>query len=69
MTFTTMAVLAGVYRGKDISERVLLTHAVSAESGKAACGIRADNLTDDGRGETEPTCPRCLVAWLKANAQ
>ena len=65
MTYVTMAVLAGAYRGKDLDERALLTHAVCVESGKALCRVKADNLVDDGRTESEPTCPRCQAALAR----
>jgi hypothetical protein len=63
--FVTMAVLAGAYRGR-AEERGLLTHAVSVVSGKALCSVKAENLTDDGRGDTVPTCPTCRRRMEKA---
>jgi hypothetical protein len=65
-------VLAAAYRGKDISERALLVHAVSDEpvargrlrrdAREAFCDRKLD-LVDEGGWQTEAeiTCPKCLA--------
>lgn len=58
--YTVHFVLAGAYRGRDISERALLRHASQDESHTAVCKtVKADTLCDvveDG----PVTCPVCL---------
>jgi hypothetical protein len=58
--YTVHGVLAGAYRGKDISARALLRHASQDESYTAVCKtVKADTLCDmveDG----DVTCPVCL---------
>lgn len=61
----TLYVLAGAYRGKRASLKVLLTHTVDLDNGHeiAICG--QPNMGDEGGvSESElalpPTCPKCL---------
>lgn len=58
-TITVHGVLAGAYRGKDIGERALLTHA-SADGGVTALcrRVKRDSLCD-AIEPGEPTCPDC----------
>ena len=60
MRFQTWAVLAGAYKGRDVEARSLLTHSVEVSGEpKALCRVNSESLTDDGRGDTLPTCPTC----------
>ena len=59
--YTIQGVLAGAYRGRDISQRALLTHAVIQGESRSLCRrMDADRLTgwDEGNRD-EPTCPVC----------
>lgn len=59
MAYTTHGVLAGAYKGRDISKRKTHTHASADEGDTAVCGkvLPGDlcDLVEDG----EPTCPVC----------
>lgn len=68
----TRAVLAGAYRGRDISRRALLTHTVFVDSKGDDVGVGCrqllDNMADHFSGDAEsrdaaPTCPTCLKVW------
>jgi hypothetical protein len=74
----TRHVLAGRYRGKDISERALLTHTVVVDADdrdvRVLCGFRVEGMADKySASEAErsgpPTCPRCLERWEKLQMQ
>lgn len=58
-TFTVHGVLAAAYKGKDVSQRSLLTHASTDGGISAVCRrVKEDSLCDlqeDG----PPTCPDC----------
>lgn len=61
--YTVHGVLAGAYKGKDISARTLLTHASQDETDSSVCK-RAKNLCDVV--ESGPvTCPLCLERIAK----
>lgn len=65
-------VLAAAYRGKDLSQRALLVHAVSdkavvlgrlrREAGEAFCNRKLD-LVDEGGWQpaADVTCPKCAA--------
>lgn len=65
--------LAGAYRGRDIGERSLLTHAVLVEGVRPGNDIRvlcslplesvADTYSDPDGIYEAPTCPTCLPRW------
>lgn len=59
--FTVHGVLAGAYRGKDIGERTLLTHA-SVDGGETALcrKVKAGALCDAVESGS-PTCPLCAA--------
>ncbi len=58
--YTVHGVLAGAYKGKDISARVLLNHASQDEGGSAICK-RVPNLCDLVEcDDVAVTCPMCL---------
>lgn len=66
MNYGTRGVLAGAYRGRDVSKRPLLTHTVSVDergymNGGPLCNrVPADHICDDDRDtEARPTCPVC----------
>ncbi len=68
----TLHVLAGCYRGRDISERELLTHLVFLNgnvSVRTGCAVPLDSLVDeysDPEGlDKRPTCPKCAAKWDK----
>jgi hypothetical protein len=63
----TRAVLAGAYRGPDVSRRQLLTHAVAVdETGRelaVLCNrVGLDSLADRQASDPSapPTCPSCV---------
>jgi hypothetical protein len=68
----TRGVLAGRYRGKDISERALLTHTVVVGADdrdvRVLCGFRVEGMADSYSAPAElndpPTCARCLARWV-----
>lgn len=69
MNYETREVLAGAYKGKDISERPRLTHVVEIDERdrevRVLCRIvRLDSLCDRVV-ESGPTCPRCAAALEK----
>lgn len=64
--FETRGVLAGQYRGRDVSDRPLLTHTAWPDSDDAICGTiqsggLADVYSDQEGSQLPPTCPRCLA--------
>lgn len=61
--YTVHYVLAGAYRGKDISTRTLLTHASQDEGATSVCK-RAKNLCDLAK-PVPVTCPLCLERIAK----
>lgn len=78
------SILAGAYKGKDISERVLLRHAVSdaaitigrlkRDDGEALCDRQqstATNLADSCTWQEVAlvTCPRCLDILRRLSAK
>ena len=63
--FTVHGVLAGAYKGRDISERALLRHASVNGGDTALCGtVKADSLCDMEE-EGLPTCAKCLAKLEK----
>jgi hypothetical protein len=58
--YTVHGVLAGAYRGKDISERALLRHASQDESDTAVCKTVKQGKLCDLVEEGPVTCPVCL---------
>lgn len=59
--YTVHGVLAGAYRGRDISERTLLSHASVDGGDTAICSKRVANLADvfgTAAGQSV-TCPAC----------
>ena len=61
-------VLAGRYKGKDIGERALLTHALADGDTKAFCRrIEEEALVPDVPEPpgTPPTCPVCAERYAK----
>lgn len=58
MKYTVHSPLAAAYKGKDISERTLLTHAC-IEGETSLCG-RVKHLCDEEHA-SEPTCIACLA--------
>lgn len=64
--YTVHGVLAGAYKGKDISGRTLLTHASTDGGVTAMCRkVKADSLCD--LEETGlPTCPVCQARIVRA---
>jgi len=80
--FETRGVLAGAYRGKDISARALLTHSVGIVTregdgfeveGFVLCrGVNVDHIVDSlgytaEERATRPTCPRCAERFDRMN--
>lgn len=73
--YETREVLAGAYKGRSVSRRVLLSHLADVSlpgDAVALCG-RAPNLVDaGGMGvgglDARPTCPRCAKLWDKLAA-
>lgn len=66
MTITVHEVLAGAYRGKDIRERALLTHASIDDGVTALCrNVKRHALCDEVVAGP-PTCERCLKRWAVA---
>lgn len=70
-------VLAGAYRGKDVGERMLLTHAIGSNPhgptpAKTLCNrIKSDQLTDLGGNYpagSVPTCSICRERLAKIGA-
>jgi hypothetical protein len=68
----TRGVLAGAYRGKDIGERALLTHAVAVDAQgsevRVLCGrVKLDHVVDCYADDINkpPTCPNCLERMPK----
>jgi len=63
-TFETWGVLAGAYRGRDVSKRALLTHSVELVGGREVrvlCGrVPLDSVTWDAHEDVPPTCPICI---------
>lgn len=63
-TYEVRPVLAGAYRGQDIGDRALLTHAVGIDADnrdapKTLCGrILSERLSDENVGGV-PSCPVC----------
>jgi hypothetical protein len=58
-TYTVHGVLAGAYRGRNVSTRSLLTHA-SVDGAESSLCKRARNLCDaEEAGEVD--CPECLA--------
>ena len=55
-------VLAAAYRGKDLEDRALLTHAAELDArgdeSRALCRVPVDSLCDDPV-YAAPTCPVC----------
>jgi hypothetical protein len=66
MTYTVHGVLAGAYRGKDISARALLLHASSDGGQTALCGKVKEWSLCDMEEDGPPTCARCLAAYTAA---
>jgi hypothetical protein len=67
--YTVHGVLAGAYKGRDISERALLRHASTDEGHTALCGtVKADSLCDMEE-EGLPTCEKCLAKVAKRNLE
>jgi hypothetical protein len=70
VTIETRGVLAGAYRGKDVSERSLLTHYLKVTDGgewaaKSLCGrILGERLSDVDERE-DATCEACAVKLAK----
>jgi hypothetical protein len=62
-------VLAGAYRGRDISERALLTHVFVVTPGapdRVLCHrVPVENLCYDQPLDTPPTCPECAKRFAK----
>jgi len=59
--YTVHEVLAGAYRGKDISKRALLTHASADGGATSLCRkVKQDSLCDVEL-DTVPTCPYCAA--------
>lgn len=72
MTITIHGVLAGAYRGRrNIEDRALLTHAVTAEAwksddGKTLCGrLRVHDSICDAEADGPPTCPTCAERYAR----
>lgn len=72
----TRHVLAGAYRGRDISERALLTHSILVDGVhpdgtelRVLCGQPLEHMADayshPDMIDEAPTCPRCLLRWEK----
>ena len=60
-----VGVLAGAYRGRDISARTLLSHALVAGDEVSLCRrVPLGNLCDQDLGG-EPTCPACAKRLQK----
>jgi hypothetical protein len=65
-TYETRAVLAAAYRGKDISGRSLLTHAVGIDAAghefpKTLCRKILSERTTEPMTPGAPTCPVCAA--------
>jgi len=58
--YTVHGVLAGAYRGKDIGERALLTHASQDECHTAICKTVKPDMLCDTEEDGPVTCPICL---------
>lgn len=84
MSLYAASILAGAYKGKDISERVTLRHAVSdaaitigrlkRDDGEAFCDKQqstATNLADSFSWQEVAmvTCPRCLKILGRLSAK
>jgi hypothetical protein len=64
MRFNIQSVLAGAYRGKDISQRGLLIHVAVLDEkgyvkGPLCKSVKPDSLTGDDRPLEELSCPKC----------
>ncbi len=71
-SFRVLGVLAGVYRGKQVEDRSLLTHGAELDVYeipiRALCRIPLDSLVDVHGAEpigAVPACPSCLPKWIK----
>lgn len=71
----TREILAAAYKGRRVSQRVLLSHAVMLDNVgrplRVLCGrVQLHSLADEWASEPTlpPTCPRCLAA-LTARAK
>jgi hypothetical protein len=60
------SVLAGAYRGRDISARALHTHAVVEGAASSLCKRIDDGHLCDINEGGEPTCPECVRRLAKA---
>ena len=58
--YTVHGVLAGAYKGKNHSERVLLRHASQDESHTAVCKTVKEDMLCDVDEDGPVTCPVCL---------
>lgn len=66
MKYTVHAVLAGAYRGRDISSRELLYHASTDEGSTAVCKtVKADSLCDTYENEEKLSCETCMTRVVK----
>lgn len=63
--YRTLGVLAGRYRGKDVSSRPLLTHAFFEGKEKSACGRMKEDDCSDLDTHTLPTCAACRAKVSK----
>ncbi len=68
MTLTVHGVLAAVYKGRDISQRTLLTHASDDGGETSLCRrVGARSLCDSNAvAPGPPTCARCAVLYARA---
>lgn len=63
--YAVEGVLAGRYRGKDVAERPMITHAVLEGASKSLCGrVRAEDLAGWDEGG-KPSCSTCLARVAK----
>lgn len=65
MSYTIHGVLAGAYRGKDVADRTLLTHASLDNGETSLCArVRRHGLFDEALDpqETSTTCSQCKRA-------
>lgn len=64
--YETREVLAGAYRGADISRRALLTHVIELGATSSLCGRVSEDHLCDVRVDALPTCSTCLKRLAKA---
>lgn len=73
-SFEVRDVLAGAYKGRSVSHRILRTHLFEVTNGrwgagKTLCGrVSEDHLADMPRTES-PSCPTCSERYAKLEAK